>query len=266
MMPYNTLLKPHLGTPINHAYSLGPAGGLVLAPVMNENGGSTVFDLSGNRNTGTFGGNISWISGKFGPAIDFPNGASDYITIPYSNILAAVNDDITYSIWVSIDAFIDFDGVICQTGSDLGYQIILLAAGNGIRFRCRAGGSWKNLDSTGYSTGTLYHLVLRHDGANDELEGFVDGVSIGTVATGVINQSTGDYELGRANGNTFNGQFSHGLVYNRILSASEIALQTREPFVMFKDPNEVAILGGFVAAGVTVPVMYHHYQIAAGAA
>lgn len=63
-MIFNPRMKPRLGTPLNKSHRL--ARGLVGCWLMNEGGGSQLFDLSGNHNTGTI--NVGWTS---------PTGYSD---------------------------------------------------------------------------------------------------------------------------------------------------------------------------------------------
>ena len=67
--------KPSLfGMQINRGHILGDPVSLWL---MSEGFASKVFDLSGNRNTGTIT-SATWIPGKFGSALNF-DGTNDYV-------------------------------------------------------------------------------------------------------------------------------------------------------------------------------------------
>ena len=66
-----------------------------------ENTGNTVYDSSGNNNTGTVHG-ATWTSGKYGSALSFDgasDGTDDYVSVPHSD---SINLDVfTVSSWVS---------------------------------------------------------------------------------------------------------------------------------------------------------------------
>ncbi|MFB0523909.1 MAG: hypothetical protein ACETVZ_00085, partial [Phycisphaerae bacterium] len=63
------ILKPIRAIQLNKSHPF--ARGLIGYWIMNEGGGSKVFDLSGNDNTGTFVGNTAWAAGKFGSCLSF---------------------------------------------------------------------------------------------------------------------------------------------------------------------------------------------------
>lgn len=275
-IPYNPLMKPPLGTPINKARAkqLGHIG---YWP-MNENGGATVQDLSGNGNTGVFVDNTAWVSGKFGPALAF-DGTNDNVNFGDSDLFSftdgAGNDKpFSISTWVKASTL---SGSILNkynaTGDNREWQFYFYnnqqmrlglynydSASNRIRAYCSVVG-W---------SGDWFHAAVTYDGSElwTGIKAYLNGVQRTT-----FNDSLGTY-VGMSNRGepvllsaTLAGQIGSMAVYNRVLTASEIALLHREPFCMFKDPAEAALLGGYqVAGGVSVPVMYHHYQIAAGAA
>ncbi len=80
-----------------YSYSAGP----VAYWNMNENTGSTVYDISGNSNTGTLISGQTWTPGKFGSTADF-DGANDVITIPSSTTLSQTKG-FTVGGWVKMD-------------------------------------------------------------------------------------------------------------------------------------------------------------------
>jgi hypothetical protein len=61
--------------------------------------GTTAYDISGNGNSGTFGGDPRWTLGKYGKALDF-DGSDDYVDIPHE---IANEAPFTYSAWVYIN-------------------------------------------------------------------------------------------------------------------------------------------------------------------
>jgi len=64
---------------------------------MNEGGGGTIQDYSGNGNTGTFVADTKWVPGRGGPAISF-DGTGDQVSLPTINFLSG-----TVSLWVNSD-------------------------------------------------------------------------------------------------------------------------------------------------------------------
>ena len=265
-IPYNPLLKPPLGTPLDKSHRL--ARGLVGCWLMNENGGTTVFDLSGNVGTGTFQGTTpSWVGGKFGPAVDLP-GTDERIDIGniwnptgqaqslsfliYPETLAG--SQYIFLTHLAGDASITGGGLLLAYDSAPNYNIEFIAhtdnthaARNGINI---------------LTADTLQHIVLTWDGSltATNIHIYKNGSEIAYNSTvngiGNFTAGTGSHSIGGRifdNNRNFDARFDNMYWWNRILSASEIVELSREPFIMFKDPNENAIYGSFVtAAGIVV--------------
>ncbi len=148
--------------------------GLVGYWPLNEGGGTTTSDLSGNGNDGTL--NLpGWDSGKFGGALNF-DGVDDYVDCGNSSILDFGTGDFTISAWIKTT---DPAGetIFAKGGDDSG----------GIRYRMYVSGaeikilvddnSDKN-DPEGNITvtdGAWHHIVgMRRGGTT--LRVYVDGV------------------------------------------------------------------------------------------
>jgi len=258
--PYRKLIKPRLGTPIIKGHSLGPAGGLVGRWSFNENGGTTVFDLSGNGNTGTFGAGAaspSWVSGKFGSAINFDGG--DNIEIAHKVFPSTAVTCIgwckttsgsgipTMLTWKNTSALTKgiFWGIDFQSGADAMMYFYLQGVGNNTGILVGSG----NLNDNKW-----HQYAVTYDGAairyywDDKASSEVDADTGTIVYTNGTNSYIGIDSVGGSYPLT--GDVDLVSMYNRALSASEISLLYREPFCMFKDPNEWAILGGY-----TTPVV-----------
>jgi len=94
------------------------------------------------------------------------------------------------------------------------------------------------------------HIVVTYDGAN--ARSYINGKLANTTAcTGNITHSTGSMMLcGENNGNSFNltGSMDRAFVYNRTLSAAEIAADYANPFAMFAPANDRRWMMGIAAA------------------
>lgn len=252
--PYRRLIKPRLGTPIIRGHKLG---GLVLCGLMNENGGITVLDLSENGKTGTLAGGTTpvWVPGKFGPTLYFNGGYVDFgdgtgITLNRSafsisywantplttpTILrqlvsqeGAGAEDVFRFFWHSADDKLYFDvWNVDHTNTQAAYTSNPFAVAN----------SW-------------HHIVGVYNGVNTYV--YVDGVvgsTIGTLTGATRSTSDRNLRVGADSdgADAWNGSIDIPMFFPYALPPSEIALLHREPFCMFKDFNEWAVLGGFTA-------------------
>jgi len=235
------LLKPPRGTQLNKAHPL--ARGLVGCWVMNEGTGSKVFDLSGNRNTGTIY-NALWQPGKFGSALYF-DGSGDYVNCGTNASL--LPDIFTVTAWIKTTKTTD-NGLVrwanyrptifiynSKMRIDLGatnyrlfnnnpvnildnnwHHVALIVTGNGqndiTNSKMYADGQAQDIyyteSATSPATKTLFEIGMRSQWNEGPFDGLIDGIHI----------------------------------WNRALSAAEIAHLYREPFCMFDLPIESGLL------------------------
>jgi hypothetical protein len=218
---------------------------------MNEGGGDTVADLSGNGNTGTFTNTPTWTSGNYGPAIDFAGGGADqHIAIPHNP-----THDITSQITLISYAYPHNDnaaqGLIVKMTYTVAWGLYLATTGR-FQVRMYIGGSLEEaLSPTNvFAANNWYQFAATYDGANICL--YLNGVSVLTQpASGAIGTSTGDLDFGiRGLAIDYNGLQSNNLVYNRALTAGEIGQIYRDPFCMLtKQPTELYVSAPAPAGG-----------------
>jgi len=201
----------------------GP-GGLVAAYGFNSGSGSTVTDASGNGNSGTLTGGSWSTSGKYGNALSF-DGTSSWVTVPSS---AALNltTRMTVEAWV-------------KPASSSGWRTVLMKERPGgmsyglygFDDSARPPAVYGHVSSDTAASGTAAlplgswsHLAGTYDGST--LRIYVNGTLVGSKAlTGSLATSSSALRIG---GNSVWGEYFNGLidevrVYNRALSAGEIA-------------------------------------------
>jgi hypothetical protein len=205
--------------------------GLVAAYGFNEGFGSTVADASGTGNTGTVGG-ATWTTGKYGGALSF-SGSSNWVTVPDANSLDL--NKFTISAWVKPAA--------AQSGwrtavlkeipaSGLAYALYVNGVSpsapavyldNGTEVGTGTGPSSLPVGAWSYVTGS-------YDGSTLRL--YVDGVlKASKASTGTTKTSSGPLRIGGNAlwGEWFNGALDEIRIYNRALSATEVATDRATP-------------------------------------
>jgi len=203
--------------------------GLVAYWPMDEGTGTITYDASGDGNNGTLTNEPLWQSGsgcKIGSCLSFNPASSQYVNVNDSNSLNVSN--ITMTAWIYLTSY--------SCPADRG--IIVNKEGQyewGIR--CNAG----NLDAAispnwaWYGTTQVvplngwHFVVVTWDGSNQNY--YIDGQLLQTYSLtnkGNITSGTGCLRIGARNGcgsatSFFNGLIDDVRIYNRALSASEIA-------------------------------------------
>ncbi len=233
--------KPPLGWPLDYDSGLVPEAGFWL---MNEGSGNKVFDLSGNGNTGILDADAVWRGG----GIHVANG--DYLaSIPHSPTIDGIGG-LSVVFYVDIEGLTNFDTIITKntnTSWNDGYGLIWMD--NSFRFFA---GVYTTYASKAHTATGKFLLVGTWDGTTARI--YIDGVE-GSSNTGTNPNNTaiailGAYETDASAAGTLVGTYYYGMIYNRALSASEIALLYQYPFWMFKDPAELILASaGQVAVG-----------------
>ena len=227
--------------------------------LFNQGSGGQVFDLSGNGNTGTFGTGAAspiWSPGKFGSAVSFDGG--DYIEA--ANSVSLNPTRISIFAWVYANSFDNaFPRIVAKDddGEGQAYQFLIEEITSTIGklfFRIRDGASWYGgAFDTVFSVGNWYFVAGTYDGIT--IKGYVNDLQEPTTYAhiGSITTDTGVVRIGQKSNNLsygWNGLIDIPSICNRALTASEIALLCREPFLGIQ--REPRITYFFVPTGGTV--------------
>ena len=197
--------------------------GLVAAYGFNESSGTSVIDVSGNNNNGTFGSGVTrTTAGKFGGALVF-NGTSGLVTIPNSASLQ-LTTGMTLEAWVNPSVVTSAWRDVIYKGND-NYYLEGTSDNGG---RPGAGGTFGGAGTVTYGTAALAantwtHLAVTYDRVTLRL--YVNGAQVSSLArTGNIATSTNPLQIG---GDSLFGQFFQGMidevrVYNVALTRGQI--------------------------------------------
>lgn len=240
-------LKPPKGMVLNQ----GRVKGLVGFWLMNEGSGSTVQDLSGNRNTGTFVADTAWIGGKFGPAINIID--EDAVDFGKPSILDSTNAAGTVIVWFNTDSV----GAATQMfisnaswgGDRNGFALGRLNA-NLVYILADNAGSQFATGATTLVANTWYQAVLTWDGTTVKM--YLNGIEDYSAAeTKNPISNVNNLYLGRdgaAAAFWYVGLLDGVSIYNRALSPSEILKRYKNPFMDFQPEPPMTYMGSVSAA------------------
>ncbi len=201
-----------------------PPAGLVAGFGFDEGSGTTAGDASGNGNAGAVTG-ATWVPGRFGNALLF-NGNGNWVTVPDSASLD-LTTAVTMEAWIYPTALgTDWKTVLFkEQPSNLVYGLYANTTPQRPNAQVFVGGSDRNVNGPSQlPVNTWTHLAATYDGANIRL--YVNGAQVAVTAqTGAITTSTGALRIGGNNiwPEWFQGRIDEIRVYNRALSAAEIA-------------------------------------------
>lgn len=194
--------------------------------------GTTWFDLSGNGNNGTLTNGPTY-SSIDGGIINF-DGVDDYTNLG-SPVSLRITQNVTISTWINVQAAdieTVYRAIFGNASSQRNYNFYVL--GNGAGSWCMHLSNSFDGNTTPYQ-GSLSDFVLQRNiwynvvgiirPDNNTHNYYVNGVLINSITTdpmGSLTTTTSEYWVGRSD-TFFNGRVSIMQIYNRALTATEIA-------------------------------------------
>ncbi|MFQ6044048.1 MAG: LamG-like jellyroll fold domain-containing protein, partial [Candidatus Poribacteria bacterium] len=162
--------------------------------LFDEGAGKTVGDSSGNGNDGDIIGDLKWVDGKFGKALEFPGESLNLVQIPNSDSLNPTTG-ITIMAWGWLA---DTNGnrrflQKSTPGSDNQYRLLL--EWGSFKFDAGPGVNPKEVTTPIFSTEEWHHVAGVYDGKETAI--YYDGEKVASQdASGEMTPSDGPIFLG----------------------------------------------------------------------
>jgi len=221
--------------------------GLVGYWAMNEGNGTIAGDKSGNGNNGTLTGATipTWADGKRGKALNF-DGSASYVDVGNRSNLKQTGD-FTVSAWVfrttqTYPTLIGWDASYLTNA----YYLVYYTTDNS--WHTQTGGGSSVTIGGNTTSDTWHYLTVVFDKTNSKVRLYLDG-SLDTATDKSISISYSDatdFQIGKnVAGGTQNwkGSIDDVRIYNRALSATEVAALYRAGEVTRKVANNQGLVG-----------------------
>lgn len=201
---------------------------------------STSTDSSGSGNHGTITNSPTLVLGKTGQALNFTAANSQYVTIADNDILDVTSHDMSFAAWIKptntnqISSFLSKrlnTGNVDQWTMWINDGTISYGAGKkiGIAFGNIAGSNLNDIATTANIVDGNWHHIVGVIKYNNTLEIYVDGVlapttTIRSQSWTSINTSMPVLVGSDNGGHYFDGAVDDVRIYNRALTAQEVAI------------------------------------------
>jgi hypothetical protein len=232
-------VRPVVGHPL--------ARGLVGCWLANEGAGSRVFDVSGYGNDATFQGSAGWRLSPLGLAMD-SQGSNNNSSTPFDG---TQYDELSISAWVVPDLTASTRYIVDNSPGSTGFGLRLVETN--LEFFCLSSGSAGMVDKAGFfSAGQPAHVAAVHNSKNII---YGNGVYLAETNSALgIDDSSDQMNIGGdyVGGHGWDGAIVLVQIWNRSLSAGEVAWLYREPFAMFGRGGRVDLLCGSIAGTVSL--------------
>jgi hypothetical protein len=195
--------------------------GLVGYWSFEDGSGTKAEDFSPTgTNTGTLTNGPTWVDGKIGKAVNF-DGTDDYVSLG-NNALGNLGDLSTISVWIKAsvggEIISEYQASVC---GDYSFRV-----SGGIAYAHDGGSATVTSVVNTLNNGNWRHIVVVSEENGTKI--YIDGVLDASSSTDVDWRNScaaQDVRVGRRmdGDNQFNGQIDDIRIYNRALTASEIA-------------------------------------------
>lgn len=209
------------------------ANGLVgFWPLTDGGSSTTAKDITTNANDGTQSGGVSWASSEVGTVASF-DGVDDQFDISHnSSYNAGTTGELTVSAWVKFDNFSSYRVIVSKDQGFTTREWVIYGnqtTGAVVAQLFNSSGTAFTAISSSNTAGVWYFVSMVWDGTDLKL--YLDGSIAATTSAAITPKTTTeDVEIG------YNGRFRHDgnvqnvRIYNRALSATEVATLYHRPW------------------------------------
>jgi len=218
--------------------------GLAACWLLNEGSGAAALDASGRANHGTIE-LATWTTTPMGRGIHFVSPNQNIEALSCQNLPGSRG---SVALWIKPDNVTV--GTFCELsdGTSDNRVVFYMGAGALLYLYVKGGGSGANVwtkNTIPLNTTEVFHVAATWDASADDYHVYIDGVEVVPDATGAAGNPSG---LDQVNLGTYNdgasaqflGDMISACVYDRVLTASEIAWLYREPFAFLQPPTPCA--------------------------
>lgn len=185
-------------------------------------------DSSGNNRDGTGQGGITVGGSSLAPSglndsTDF-DGSDDYISSTYNPFTNGTTR--TFAGWAYRDDSDDADTLVASDNATGRFYIRLGSGSNDVQFNSDDAGGAQTFSAAWPGNAQWVHWAVVFNEATNNVELFINGASVGTVTeTSAYGGSVGNFKVGATatSSNPFDGKIAHVGVWERALTAEEIA-------------------------------------------
>ncbi|HET6953953.1 MAG TPA: LamG-like jellyroll fold domain-containing protein [Acidimicrobiales bacterium] len=217
----NSLTSAPITVTVDNTAPPAPPG-RVASFGFDEGSGTIAGDRSGSGNDGTVSGAL-WTTGRVGGALSF-DGSGDLVTVPDTPSLD-LTGGMTIDAWVRPAGPATWSTVVLkERSSGLSYGLYGADGDGNPAGYARIGGDREVAGPSAAPPGVWTHLAVTYDGAALRL--YVNGALVrSTSRTGTIATSNDPLAIGgnSAWGEWFTGEIDEVNIYNRALTAAEVA-------------------------------------------
>ncbi len=232
---YNRALSP---AEVSQLYASAP--GPVAYWKLDDNTGSSAIDSSGNTNTGSLGGALSWTQGKLGGGVTYPTAGGTCISAGTGASITNL-PSLTISAWIKPTSEGSDSGVGRIVGKDPGYSFLVgdtapVNTTNGLTFTKGYATTELKVQSANnvWTANTWQYVTVTWNGsqtASTAVKMYVNGVEttyqtqqngVGSTSSDVNGLAIGAFSAASCNFADFEGALDDVKIYNYARTPSQI--------------------------------------------
>jgi len=196
--------------------------------LFDEGKGNVVEDSSGNGFSGELKGDLKWVKGKFGNALEFSGAAGSYVLIPHNDALSLKTFSVTA--WISVVSKNAYQALVekGEVQGDVRNYYLAITAENQLYGGFKGDNGWNSCIADNVADEKWHHTAVTYDGKKTLT--YIDGKSFSKMAIGVEGgidplQNEAGITIGATNingGEPVQGIIDEVGIFNNALSEADV--------------------------------------------